>query len=521
MVAIRLIALMLGRLRMPIDLAIDKYVMFSQGVFSDLKKWSIRGNKFKATVFESGIQGILQSAGFAEDVLMQEDDTSCRSFVVALPSANMTPRVFRTYEVTANQGYDCTVVQAARATTATPDLFNPVSIISGGISETFVGAGLGHSNPTSLVLKEAVMVFGLSQPVACFVSIGAGHFGHIAWEPNNVFGQLLHQIATNCEALAESFVESYNHIPNLFYRLNVDQGLQKMALDDWSKQGEIQTHSLAYLQKATVTQELNMLTNTLHTCPQTTTLELLKGGHISANHFNKKTPCKLPSALLPIIPAPSPLFIGREDILLNLEKCFDPFQSSLKMQVQLHYVLHGLGGAGKTQIALKFCHKFKSSSKASIEQFLTLLGQSAKLTDTTPAAALIWLCYQEEEWLMIFDNADDPDLNLQEFFPPCSHGNILITSRNEASKIYAPKNNDKIVEMSSDDSLEVFYKASQREKNEQEAAKELVKELGYLALAIVQAGSYLLYNPHIGVKQYLENYKKDKPRNYIKKQEQF
>ncbi|KAG6859395.1 hypothetical protein C0995_009014 [Termitomyces sp. Mi166 len=180
------IALMLGRLQMPIDLAIEKYVNFSQDIYSGVKK--CRKEKFKASTFEFGMRGILKSAGFSEGVLMQDDGSLCKSFVVALPSANMTPRVFRTYQVKANQGYDCTVVQAARATTAAPKLFKPVSITSGGVSETFVSAGLGYSNPTSFVLKEAVMVFGHSQSVACLVSIGAGHPGHISWQPIKLFG---------------------------------------------------------------------------------------------------------------------------------------------------------------------------------------------------------------------------------------------------------------------------------------------------------------------------------------------
>ncbi|KAG6883910.1 hypothetical protein C0993_002892 [Termitomyces sp. T159_Od127] len=337
------IALMLGRLHMPIDLAIEKYVSFSQEVFSDVKKWNIKAEKFMATVFESSMRSILQSAGFPEDVLMREDDPLCKSFVVALPSANMTPRIFRTYQVNANQGYNCTVVEAARATTAAPRLFKPVSISSGGVSETFVGASLGYSNPTNLVLKEAVAVFGLSQPVACFVNIGAGHPGHVSWEHNNALGQLLHQLATNCEAQAEDFMENYLQIPGLFYRLSVDQGLQKIAIDDWNKLGEIKTHSLAYLQKVKIAQELDSLTNTLQNCSQTTSLEAL-----------------FVQALLPIVPAPSPLFTGRADILSSLEEYFNPDKSSLKIQMQLYCVLHGLGGAGKTQIVLQFCHEFRS-----------------------------------------------------------------------------------------------------------------------------------------------------------------
>ncbi|KAG6875498.1 hypothetical protein C0992_003580 [Termitomyces sp. T32_za158] len=403
------IALMLGRLHMPINLAIKQYDLFSRKVFSDVKMLS-RAEKYKATTFEDGMRAILQSAGFPPDVLMQEDNPLCRSFVVALPSANMTPpRIFRTYKVSANQGDNCTVVEAARATTAIPDLFEPVSISSVGVSESFVGAGLGYSNPTNLTLEEAEMAFGLSQPVECL-----------------------------------------------------------------------------------------------------TTVKAHRGGTVSTKLSNKKTLSKQ-QILLPIVSAPSPLFVGREDILSDLEKYFDSHISSFKMQVQRRYVLHGLGGAGKTQIAQKFCSKFGSSSKASIEQFLTPLAQSAK-TDATPAAALIWLCHQKEEWLMIFDNADDPNIDLHKFFPDCSHGNILITSRNERSMMYATKSHQKIAEMTLEDSLAVFYKASHRAKDEQEAAIELVKELGFLALAIVQAGSYLLYNPHITVKQYLQSYKKDVSR---------
>ena len=44
--------------------------------------------------------------------------------------------------------------------------------------------------------------------------------------------------------------------------------------------------------------------------------------------------------------------------------------------------------------------------------------------------ALSWLSRQRKEWLLLFNNADDTMLNLRDYFPRCSHGNILITSRN-------------------------------------------------------------------------------------------
>jgi hypothetical protein len=41
---------------------------------------------------------------------------------------------------------------------------------------------------------------------------------------------------------------------------------------------------------------------------------------------------------------------------------------------------------------------------------------------------IIWLADKCEDWLLLFDNADNTMLNLSPFFPSCSHGNILITS---------------------------------------------------------------------------------------------
>ena len=52
--------------------------------------------------------------------------------------------------------------------------------------------------------------------------------------------------------------------------------------------------------------------------------------------------------------------------------------------------------------------------------------------------ALIWLSREHREWLLLFDSADDVKLNLRNYFPPCSHGNILITSRNRGTLLYSP-----------------------------------------------------------------------------------
>lgn len=47
-------------------------------------------------------------------------------------------------------------------------------------------------------------------------------------------------------------------------------------------------------------------------------------------------------------------FEGRRDILRKLQDCFTDSITSLELHKQRRFVLYGLGGAGKTQISLKF-----------------------------------------------------------------------------------------------------------------------------------------------------------------------
>jgi hypothetical protein len=51
--------------------------------------------------------------------------------------------------------------------------------------------------------------------------------------------------------------------------------------------------------------------------------------------------------------------------------------------------------------------------------------------------ALKWLANTHQDWLLFYDNADDPKINLNQFLPRCNHGNIIITSRNPELCVYA------------------------------------------------------------------------------------
>jgi hypothetical protein len=68
---------------------------------------------------------------------------------------------------------------------------------------------------------------------------------------------------------------------------------------------------------------------------------------------------------------------------------------------------------------------------------------------------IIWLAGKCEDWLLLFDNTDDTTLNLSPFFPSCSHGNILITSRNHETLIHAPGFNYNVGSLTPEDAREL------------------------------------------------------------------
>jgi len=61
----------------------------------------------------------------------------------------------------------------------------------------------------------------------------------------------------------------------------------------------------------------------------------------------------------------------------------------------------------------------------------------------TVDASLRWLASQTNgSWLLVLDNADNVDLKLKKYFPSCSSGNILITTRNRELRHYTAEDAD-------------------------------------------------------------------------------
>ena len=72
--------------------------------------------------------------------------------------------------------------------------------------------------------------------------------------------------------------------------------------------------------------------------------------------------------------------------------------------------------------------------------------------------AVTWLTEKRENWLLLFDNADDIKLDLSRFFPSCSHGNILITTRNHETCVHAPDFNYNVGSLTPEDARELLLR---------------------------------------------------------------
>ncbi|KAJ7711367.1 hypothetical protein B0H16DRAFT_600879 [Mycena metata] len=199
-------------------------------------------------------------------------------------------------------------------------------------------------------------------------------------------------------------------------------------------------------------------------------------------------------------PPPSRIFQGRQAILDKMHQFFNTDSGE-----QHIYVLYGLGGAGKTQIALKFIEQSSFSNvffvdTSKVETIDTGLKGIAvtKSVGNSAQDTLRWLESNHNKWLVFFDNADDPKINLNDFLPKCNHGNIIITSRNPELRSYGAPT--LVSDMEEADATTLLLQRANKEPSEEnlKLATEIVKELYYLPLAIIQAGAFISKSEDLG-----------------------
>jgi tetratricopeptide (TPR) repeat protein len=205
--------------------------------------------------------------------------------------------------------------------------------------------------------------------------------------------------------------------------------------------------------------------------------------------------------------ARNPYFTGRETVLQNLHEVLS--RDSATALTQGHAIF-GLGGIGKTQTAVEYSYRYRSEyrfifwTRADTEVALQAgCVEIAKLLDlpekdaTNPAdtvqAVKHWLEHTGE-WLLIFDNADTPEM-LKASYPRTPRGHIFLTSRAQLFDTLGIARPLALEKMQPDEALSFLYTRTGRAESdpaEKKAAEHLAAELGYLPLALEQAAAYVV-----------------------------
>ncbi len=241
------------------------------------------------------------------------------------------------------------------------------------------------------------------------------------------------------------------------------------------------------------------------------------------------TAALIPERLLPLWNVPyrrNPYFTGREEALLSLHS---QLTATGAMTQNRALAISGLGGIGKTQIAIEYAHRYRdeydavfwvtAATRETLHSGFIALARLLQLPvrDLPDQHVIIdavkqWLA-RHEQWLLILDNADELDL-LADFLPTGDTGSILFTTRAQATGTLAPSLS--IEQMSGEEGALFLLRRARllTPKGSLEQASEadrtqafpLVAAMGGLPLALDQAGAYI-EETRCGLSGYLELYR--------------
>ncbi|KAK2600175.1 hypothetical protein QQS21_005120 [Conoideocrella luteorostrata] len=236
-------------------------------------------------------------------------------------------------------------------------------------------------------------------------------------------------------------------------------------------------------------------------------------------------------------------FIAREGEIADMRRVLSSDGSRREV------VLHGLGGIGKTQLAVAYTKRYRDEytaifwfnvkDKASVQQSFAkvawqILQQHSDASslgaldlqrnhDKVVEAVKAWLSLPgNTRWLVVYDNYDNPKLanhksntgiNIDCLLPTAYQGSIIITTRLSQVNIGHPIRVRKLE--SPDDNLKILSLTSGREGLCNDVgARKLMEKLDGLPLALATAGAYLRHTP-TSLANYLRYYEESWTRLHL------
>jgi tetratricopeptide (TPR) repeat protein len=196
----------------------------------------------------------------------------------------------------------------------------------------------------------------------------------------------------------------------------------------------------------------------------------------------------------------NPNFTGREPLLTKLHENLTSGKTTAVTQA-----IKGLGGVGKTQVALEYAYRYagkyslvwwiRAEDKSKLNADFAALAQALDLPekdDKDQNLAVQAVCRRLNElsnWLLVYDNVTRPE-DLGHYRPQAATGHVIITSRYQSWQGVAESLSLDVMEP---DEAVAFLKR-RTGLNDGQTARSLAAELGYLPLALEQAGAYIEKN---------------------------
>jgi tetratricopeptide (TPR) repeat protein len=189
----------------------------------------------------------------------------------------------------------------------------------------------------------------------------------------------------------------------------------------------------------------------------------------------------------------NPNFTGREELLADLRAGLTSGKS-----MALTQAIHGMGGVGKTQLAVEYAYRFASEYDivwwVQSEKPATLVDDYGRLAEKlgfsqkdskTVEQVKGWL-RQNRGWLLIFDNAPDA-ASVRDYIPGANTGHVIVTSRSHSWKGIANPLSVKVLPIEE----AIAFMLNRTGQTDETAAKLLAEALGCLPLALEQASAYI------------------------------
>ncbi|KAN0072004.1 hypothetical protein V8E54_009733 [Elaphomyces granulatus] len=223
---------------------------------------------------------------------------------------------------------------------------------------------------------------------------------------------------------------------------------------------------------------------------------------------------------------------GRDEDFVGREAIFQ--QVKAKFETHRRLALIGLGGVGKSQIAIEYAYRFlddfpqasvfwvhASTGARFIQAYHNIALQIDLKAKHDPKADISQLVLEwlddtnagNRRWLMILDNVDDTEVfrgcektpiptcdhstcpnPLSRYLPISSNGSIIITTRNKQAAMELTKGGESTIEVlpfGKPEAKDLLVKKLTEDNSPETVLEELVEALGCLPHAITQAAAFI------------------------------